>query len=64
VQVLWDHLDKYITLHVTCLFKLTFDSYGVKVLLILCCFVLQIRHHVVSYIDKVEHSLFVEFSQV
>jgi hypothetical protein len=42
----------------------TFDSYGVKVLLILCYFVLEIRHHVASYIDKVEHSLFVYFSQV
>ncbi len=64
MQVLWDHLDKYITLHVNCLFMSTFDAYGVKVLLILCCFILEIHHYVASYINKVEHSLCVEFSQV
>jgi hypothetical protein len=42
----------------------TFDAHNVKVFLILCYFVLEIHHHVASYIDKVEHSLCVEFSQV
>jgi len=62
VQVPWDHLGTYIVLHVDCLFTSTFDAYGVKMLLILCFFVLKIRHHVDSYIDTMEHSLCVEFS--